>query len=303
MSKIIECLKLMPEICSNTELANKMGLNWLGMLELLGKINQIEPDLVNITSSRLALIRELDWFDQTLISKYLSTFDQSKYIIKIIPEINSTSTFILNNLNVLSDKTIVTTELQLQGRGRGDNLWTSRLATDVAASILYFFPNDFEFELLPLITAVGLCRLLKQFGIRSYIKWPNDIYLQDKGKIAGILLESGIRDGRRFVVLGIGLNNIFEIKRNLLLSSLVNHMDHVIQEYKAFGFAMFRQEWLDNCIHLHKKVNIYQNDKLINSGLNIDLTYDGQLVIKNQEKISKYINGNVSLRLVDNESK
>ncbi|WP_198265278.1 hypothetical protein [sulfur-oxidizing endosymbiont of Gigantopelta aegis] len=45
-------------------------------------------------------------------------------------------------------------------------------------------------QFIPLITAVAVCRSLKQLGVEAcQIKWPNDIYLEGK-KLAGILVES-----------------------------------------------------------------------------------------------------------------
>lgn len=298
MSKIINCLKLLSKTTNQFELAKKLEINWLEVLELIGKINKIEPGLINTNNGDgFTLTRKIDWINENKINKCLQTLEQTKYTVKVLPDTLSTNTYILNNLSSLTDKTIVTTEYQSKGRGRADKEWVSKIATDLTVSLLYFFEPEFNYELLPLVAAIGINRLLKQYRILNLIKWPNDIYLLDNSKIAGILLESGIRGDKRFVVMGIGLDNPTNIDRSILLSNLINHMDHVVTEYSVFGFAMFRREWLDNCLHYNKKVNLYQNGKILDSGINVDLTEDGDLVIKSKGLKKQYHGSNISLRI------
>jgi biotin-[acetyl-CoA-carboxylase] ligase BirA-like protein len=298
MSKIIECLKLMPQVSNQFELARALDINWLALLELIGKINQIESGLINNSSGRgFFLTRKLDWVYEDKVIHQLVKLDQTGYSIKVVDETNSTNTYILNNIGVLNNKTVVSAEFQSSGRGRNDKIWTSKIATDLTVSFLYMFEPEFNYELLPLVVAVCLNRLLKQYRMPNLIKWPNDIYLKDNSKIAGILLESGIRENKRFVVMGIGLDNPLNINRCELLVNLINHMDHVINEYSAFGFAMFRQEWLDNCLHYNKMVNLSKNGHLIDRGINIDLTSDGNLVIKSKNEKKEYHGSNISLSI------
>ena len=296
MSNIIQCLKSIPKAKNQIELARLLNINWLELLELIGKINQIENGLINNSSADgLVLTRNLDWITDAKIINNLTKLEQSSYTVKLIDEINSTNTYILNNLAALDNKTVVSADFQSGGRGRNNKKWLSKIATDITVSFLYLFSLKFNYELLPLVVAVGLNRLLKQYRIPNFIKWPNDVYLKDSSKISGILLESGIRDNKRFVVVGIGLDNLLHLDRALLLSSLIYHMEHVIAEYSVFGFSMFRQEWLDNCMHYNKNVSLYKNGNLIDSGINIDLTSTGDLVIKSKNQIKQYNGNSISL--------
>ncbi len=296
MSKIIQCLKLIPKAKNQFELARLLDINWLELLELIGKINQMENGLINNASADgVLLTRHLDWMIDAKVIKNLAKLEVCNYTVKILDEINSTNTYILNNIGALDNKTVISAELQVGGRGRNNKIWLSKIATDLTVSFLYLFPLEFNYELLPLVVAVCINRLLKQYRIPNLIKWPNDIYSKDSGKIAGILLESGIRDNKRFVVVGIGIDNIRDLDRALLLSSLIYHMEHVITEYSIFGFAMFRQEWLDNCLHYNKKVNLYKSGNLLDSGINIDLTSSGDLVLKSKNQIKEYNGNNISL--------
>jgi BirA family biotin operon repressor/biotin-[acetyl-CoA-carboxylase] ligase len=54
--------------------------------------------------------------------------------------------------------------------------------------------------------ALAIVDALQEVGIKSGIKWPNDILIKDR-KIAGILTEAITdMDGIEFIVSGIGLN-------------------------------------------------------------------------------------------------
>ena len=297
MAKLINCLKLIDEINNQIDLAKQLSINYLQMLELIGKINQVEHGLINTSSGNgFFLTRKLDWLDEDIINKNL----KNGYTIKILPELASTNSYILNNLNILANKTAITTEFQYQGRGRGNKAWTSKIATDIIVSLLYLFELDFNYELLPFVIAIAINRLLKKYNHQNYIKWPNDIYLSDSTKISGMLLESGVRDRKRFVVIGIGLDHCLStVNRSELVADLINHVEQVLKEYSISEFDVFRQEWLDNCLHHNKKVNLYRNNKLIDSGINIDLTFDGKLVLQSKHGINEYISSNISLRVDD----
>ena len=54
--------------------------------------------------------------------------------------------------------------------------------------------------------AAAVCETLAGFGVKPYIKWPNDIFVNGK-KICGILIENTFSGGYvRSSVVGIGLN-------------------------------------------------------------------------------------------------
>ena len=97
MSKIIQCLRLIPKAKNQFELVKLLGINWLELLELIGKINQIESGLINNSSADgIILTRTLDWITDTKVIKNLAKLEECSYTVKILDEINSTNTYILN---------------------------------------------------------------------------------------------------------------------------------------------------------------------------------------------------------------
>lgn len=104
--------------------------------------------------------------------------------------------------------TIVRAGMQSAGKGQNGRTFNS------PAGGLYFsllLQPDLQLEQLPLITlATGVaCRevIYSLCKLEARIKWPNDIYLNDK-KVAGILCENVILNSSETptVVIGVGLN-------------------------------------------------------------------------------------------------
>lgn len=97
------------------------------------------------------------------------------------------------------------TSEQTRGRGRGDKSWSSSKGS-LTFSLLVRRSIPIESAnggLVALVVADAICETIKETcGMYSAIKWPNDIYLNDR-KLAGILIESV---GTTMLVIGCGLN-------------------------------------------------------------------------------------------------
>jgi BirA family transcriptional regulator, biotin operon repressor / biotin---[acetyl-CoA-carboxylase] ligase len=97
---------------------------------------------------------------------------------------------------------------QTTGRGRAERKWVTLQGTALAFSLI-LRPAAEEATHPFLFTGLGALALLdalKKRGLKSRIKWPNDILLNEK-KVAGILVESvWSGDALDTVVLGMGVN-------------------------------------------------------------------------------------------------
>ncbi len=91
----------------------------------------------------------------------------------------------------------MTAREQTAGRGRQGRTWTSPPGVLPLSLVL----RDVASELLPLTVAVAVADVC---GDTATIKWPNDIWLGDGKKVAGILVEA--RPPANWCVAGIGIN-------------------------------------------------------------------------------------------------
>ena len=106
--------------------------------------------------------------------------------------------------------TVISTLHQTKGRGQRSNSWEATPGQNLTASwILHLNDSHFE-KIVSLNKAISLAirdsiaTLLPQSIVR--IKWPNDIYIEEK-KVSGTLIESHLHaDKTATLICGIGIN-------------------------------------------------------------------------------------------------
>jgi BirA family biotin operon repressor/biotin-[acetyl-CoA-carboxylase] ligase len=99
---------------------------------------------------------------------------------------------------------VVTAAEQTAGRGRQGRAWTAPAGKGLLYSAV-LRPLDQRHLLLPLSIPLAVCEAAEALrpGIECAVKWPNDVWL-DERKLAGILIEAKPQDG--WAVIGVGLN-------------------------------------------------------------------------------------------------
>ena len=104
--------------------------------------------------------------------------------------------------------TVVFAECQTKGRGRLKREWFSPAKEGLWFSVILRPQTEPGFA--PMFTAISALAcaqtIMKETGLSVWIKWPNDIFINDK-KAGGILVElNQDLDRIQYVVLGIGIN-------------------------------------------------------------------------------------------------
>ncbi|MDD6210054.1 MAG: biotin--[acetyl-CoA-carboxylase] ligase [Bacteroidales bacterium] len=132
------------------------------------------------------------------------------YPVIELDETSSTNEYLrsLFQKNILAEGTTVTAEFQTKGRGQMGNSWESEPGKNLLFSTFLQPGNVLVNEqfIISQIVALSLQEMLEQYIAPVFIKWPNDIYYEER-KIAGILIENDIC-GKKILasVIGIGLN-------------------------------------------------------------------------------------------------
>lgn len=103
---------------------------------------------------------------------------------------------------------LVIAQFQTGGRGQMGNSWFSSKGDNLLFSLL-IYPESVKANeqfIISRMASLAIKNTLDQFTDDIRIKWPNDIYWQDK-KIAGILIENDL-EGNRIdnSIVGIGIN-------------------------------------------------------------------------------------------------
>jgi BirA family biotin operon repressor/biotin-[acetyl-CoA-carboxylase] ligase len=131
--------------------------------------------------------------------------------------------------------TIVLTDYQMKGRGRMERKWISPKGKNLLFSIILKPHIDPSFvSLITIMSSVALAKALRKFDLFAKIKWPNDLFVEEK-KVAGILTEMKCeQDEIKYLVLGIGVNVNMDVSE--FPSSLWN---------QASSLAMLKGQPLD----------------------------------------------------------
>jgi len=128
--------------------------------------------------------------------------------IKWYKSIDSTNLEASRKKNDSPELSVYASELQLEGRGQRGSKWESEVCQNLTFSILFKPVNILSTEqfIFSQISTIGVVKYLSSKNIKAKIKWPNDIYVENK-KICGILIENTLSSDRLSAsIVGIGLN-------------------------------------------------------------------------------------------------
>lgn len=199
--------------------------------------------------------------------------------------------------------TIVITNKQTKGRGQQNNKWESETGKNLTFSIL-LKPFILAEQIFMISKAVSLGitdALSVEFGLDFRIKWPNDIYYENK-KLAGILIENQMNGEKiSYSIIGIGININQEIflsdapnpislknivKKELHLNKILNKLlDHI-----AIWYEILKNEQFEK-INTAYQQNLYRNEgyfhfmtkkEKINAKI-IEVENDGKLILETLE--------------------
>ena len=159
--------------------------------------------------------------------------------------------------------TLLVAETQTAGRGRLGRQWYSQRGDSLTFSLgMALEPLDWSG--LSLVVGISIAESLDEIpasGEHIALKWPNDLWVGKPGaerKLGGILVETATLDGKRYVVIGVGINicgqapatagmppgylqDLFpDLDAPAALLRIVPGLVQNIQAFAQFGFAPFQ---------------------------------------------------------------
>ncbi|WP_106831808.1 biotin--[acetyl-CoA-carboxylase] ligase [Parabacteroides pacaensis] len=127
-----------------------------------------------------------------------------------LQQTTSTNRYIRERMQdtALEEGSAVYTDFQTAGRGQIGNTWESEKGMNLTFSVVIYpdcIPANAQF-LISQIASLSVKELLDRYIRDVTVKWPNDIYWQDK-KICGMLIENDLCGKTIYCsILGIGIN-------------------------------------------------------------------------------------------------
>ncbi len=205
-----------------------------------------------------------------------------------------------------AEGTVVIAGRQTAGRGRLKRSWLSPEGS-LSMSIIMKPPLKYLSSLIMVYSLAVVKGIETVSGIRSAIKWPNDVLIEGK-KVCGILIENEIRSTEvTFSVAGIGINVDFDPDHHTAISSLATSLFRetgkrisrkeiccaVLNEteklyLEACSGRSLRRRWQDRMETVGRHIRIRSGDTVI-EGIAESVKEDGRLLLRREDGSLEHI--------------
>ena len=198
----------------------------------------------------------------------------------------------------IGEGVVVLCDEQTEGRGRQGRKWFASASSSILMSVI-FRPTLEQLPQLNMLASLAIVLTIEKVaGIKSAIKWPNDVLIGGK-KVAGILMENVFEgEALQAAIVGVGLNVSLdvsaypeiapiatslstelgkELNRDDVLRTLLQEMDALYQAVKR-NKDVYHQ-WLARVETLGKTVRI-KSGKSVEEGLAQSIGPDGSLTLR-----------------------
>jgi len=317
-------LALLADGCfhSGTELSEQLDFSRSALWKQINALEELGVDVLAVNGKGYRLKTPLELFDNVLITEYLTSETRQRLSsLDIHDQIDSTNSTLVGLSRTKPESTAVVclAEQQTAGRGRRGREWVSPFGSNIYCSVLWRFQEGpGSLSGLSLAIGVAVINALKSLGITEVgLKWPNDIYWQQK-KLGGILVEiSGETGGPCSAVIGLGLNLYLsdheatsieqdwadirqilggtqEISRNQLQAVLINEIFKVLSLYAEKSFSQYRDEWRQYDCMQGQLVDLFVGNKLV-TGIVKGINDEGLLLLETEAgSVQCFASGEVS---------
>ncbi|WP_226053228.1 bifunctional biotin--[acetyl-CoA-carboxylase] ligase/biotin operon repressor BirA [Dickeya chrysanthemi] len=300
------------EFYSGEYLGELMGMSRAAINKHVQTIKEWGLDVYTVTGKGYALSSPIQLLDADKIRSEIPDGN-----IAVLPVIDSTNQYLLDRLDSISSGDACIAEYQQAGRGRRGRQWFSPFGSNLYLSLYWRLEQGPAAAVgVSLVIGIIMAEVLHQLGAEGVrVKWPNDLYLNDK-KLAGILVELNGRTGdAAHLVIGAGINlrmnssgsNVInqgwinlqdagiDIDRNMLAVKLITELCTALTVYEQQGLTPFISRWssLDNFYSREVKL-IVGNREII--GVDKGIDRQGALLLEKDGEIQPYIGGEISLR-------
>lgn len=297
---------------SGEELGEKFGISRAAISKHIKGIQAWGVDIFRVQGKGYQLAKPMQLLDQQIIQAQVDNH------VELIPIIDSTNQYLLDRAQDLDSGSVCLSEYQIKGRGRRGREWISPFGSNLYLSMYWRLDAGMAAAMgLSLVVGVAIVEALELLKFEAVkLKWPNDLYYQDR-KLAGILVEmSGQAGAAANLVIGMGLNlmmtdktqgitqpwaslsevaGVQSIDRNQLATTMIQTLNKTLLDYELKGMQGFVERWnrLDNFIH--RPVKLIMGEREI-TGISRGINEQGAVIVETESGLETFIGGEISLR-------
>lgn len=297
--------ELQSEYISGQYIANQLNISRAAVKKVIDQLKADGCDIDSINHKGHKLNASPNRWYRGIINKVLeSNHLVSK--IEVYDSVESTQTIAKQSLVDNQYTMLILSDEQTKGRGRFNRNWSSSKGKGLWMSVV-LRPNV-SFAMIPkfnLFIALGIRDAIQAFSKdKVEIKWPNDIYINDK-KVCGFLTEMVANaDAVEAIICGIGINlnhqeedfsDIIrhratsirlhyseEINRYQFLKRLIEEIEKRYHQFLNSSFETIRDEYIRTSNIWHRKLTFTESGEQF-IGEAIDIDNDGFLIVKDED--------------------
>ena len=293
------------EYISGQYIANQLNISRAAVKKVIDQLKADGCDIDSINHKGHKLNASPNRWYRGIINKVLeSNHLVSK--IEVYDSVESTQTIAKQSLVDNQYTMLILSDEQTKGRGRFNRNWSSSKGKGLWMSVV-LRPN-FSIAMIPkfnLFIALGIRDAIQAFSKdKVEIKWPNDIYINDK-KVCGFLTEMVANaDAVEAIICGIGINlnhqeedfsdmirhratsirlhHSEEINRYQFLKRLIEEIEKRYHQFLNSSFETIRDEYIRTSNIWHRKLTFTESGEQF-IGEAIDIDNDGFLIVKDED--------------------
>ncbi|QKJ02186.1 bifunctional biotin--[acetyl-CoA-carboxylase] ligase/biotin operon repressor BirA [Yersinia mollaretii] len=297
---------------SGEQLGEMFGMSRAAINKHIQTVREWGLDVFTVPGKGYSLPAPIQLLDEQKILSYLPAGQ-----VAVLPVVDSTNQYLLDRIGELKSGDACVAEYQQAGRGRRGRQWVSPFGANLYLSMFWRLEQGPAAAMgLSLVVGIVMAEVLHKLGAEKVrVKWPNDLYLNDK-KLAGILVElTGKTGDAAQLVIGAGINltmresttnvinqdwiNLQEagviIDRNKLTAELLSELRLAVVKFENEGLSAFISRWREMDNYLDRPVRlIIGNQEIYGVARGID--QQGALLLEQDGVIKPYIGGEISLR-------
>ena len=299
------------QFVSGEQLATELGISRAAVNKHIDALETYGVAIYSVKGRGYKLANPISLIDA---SRLVQSIDNRCFYFD---EIASTNGFLLDHITELKNGDVCVAEYQSAGRGRRGRTWVSPYGHHLYFSLFWTFPQGMAQAMgLSLVVACTLVEVLKSFGVENIgVKWPNDIYLDNK-KLAGILIEmSGQADSLCQLIIGVGVNmamseeqgkgidqpwsDLSELvdmpDKTALVIALHKQLKRDIQLFEREGLAAFKTRWQAADLFYGREIRLLMGEKSV-EGICRGVDEQGAVLLETADGVQAFIGGEISLR-------
>lgn len=300
------------EFHSGEQLGERLGMSRAAINKHIQTLRDWGVDVFTVPGKGYSLPEPIQLLDEEQIARQI---EHGR--VTVLPVIDSTNQYLLDRLSELQSGDACVAEYQQAGRGRRGRKWFSPFGSNLYLSMYWRLEQGPAAAIgLSLVIGIVIAEVLQSLGAdKVRVKWPNDLYLQDR-KLSGILVEvTGKTGDAAQIVSGAGINLMMRrvesdvvnqgwislqeagisIDRNTLAACLIKELRAGFKLFENEGLAPYLTRWekLDNFIN--RPVKLIIGDKEI-FGISRGIDAQGALLLEQDGMVKPWIGGEISLR-------